>query len=42
MQIMNEYDQTVFATQKRRLLARGNAMKNIIKKQINQLLGASF
>lgn len=42
MQIMNEYDQTVFATQKRKFLAGSNGMKTIIKKQINQLLGASF
>ena len=42
MQIMNEYDQTVFATQKRKFLAGSNATKNIIKKQINQLLEASF
>lgn len=32
---MNEYDQTVFATQKRKFVAGSNAMKNIIKKQIN-------
>lgn len=42
MQIVNEYDQPLFATQKRKFLAGSNAMESIIKKQINQLLGASF
>lgn len=32
---MKEYDQTAFATQKRKFLAGSNAMKSIIKKQIN-------